>query len=151
MSDPIDQAIQAANETLHRSTEVDYLLVADRAEVTNGKLYLMGGGWDRVQPQKYPLNLMLGIAVGLRIPYQETYDTHKLAVSLERDGQELVKIEAEIQTGRPPGLGGRDLLVPMAFNIPVSFTEPGDYELNAGVDGHAPRKHAIRATSRGTP
>jgi hypothetical protein len=27
---------------------LDYLLVADGAQVVGGKLYLLGGGWDRL-------------------------------------------------------------------------------------------------------
>lgn len=150
MSDPIDRAIDQVNQTLNKSTEVDYLLVADRAEVTNGKLYMMGGGWDRLQPPEFPLPMMLGIAVGLRIPYHETDDVHKLKVALAREGQPLVEVEAEVQTGRPPGLRGRDMVVPMGFNIPVTFETAGDYVLSASVDGHEPRRHSIRAAVRGT-
>ena len=62
-SDQLEGALEAAEATLTRVPEIDYLLVADRAEVVNGKLYLMGGSWDRIQPQQFPHRMMLGIAI----------------------------------------------------------------------------------------
>ncbi len=145
--DRIDEAI---NATLNRKTEIDYLIVADRADVMGGKLYLMGGGFDRIQPPDFPLSLMLGIAVGVRVPYHETEDPHTVRETLERaDGDKLVEIEAELQTGRPPGMRGKDLPVPMAFNVPITVSEPGDYVLNAHVDGRERRRHQITASERG--
>ena len=146
----VEQAINEANETLHRPTEVDYLIVADRAEVANGKLYMMGGGWDRIQPPQFPFSLMLGIAVGLRVPYHETEDAHRLRVVLDRDGQKLFEFDAEVQTGRPPGMRGRDTLVPMAFNFPITIAQGGDCVLSASVDGRPPRRHSIRIAQQGT-
>ena len=43
-----EQIEQAVGRLLNRHTEIDYLLIADRAEVVNGKLYLMGGSFDRL-------------------------------------------------------------------------------------------------------
>ena len=34
--------------TLPEQVEVDFLQLADRAEVLEGKLYMMGGAWDRL-------------------------------------------------------------------------------------------------------
>jgi hypothetical protein len=143
--DAVDQATNAIRER----TGIDYLLVADRAEVVNGKLYMMGGGWERLQPAEFPLTMTLGIAVGVRVVYAEAEDVHRVRVVLERsDGPEIFQIEAELTTGRPPGGRGRDLLVPMAFNIPLTIPEPGDLALTASVDGHQPRRHSIRAMLR---
>ena len=34
--------------TLLEQVEIDFLLLADKAEILNGKLYMMGGAWDRI-------------------------------------------------------------------------------------------------------
>ena len=34
--------------------EIDYALLAEHAEVTGGKLYLMGGGWDTMNVPEVP-------------------------------------------------------------------------------------------------
>lgn len=143
----IDEAISVVNQR----TDIDYLLVADRADVVGGKLYMMGGGWDRIQPPDFPFTLMLGVAVGIRVPYQETEDPHKIRVVLEgADGGKLVEIEAELATGRPPGMRGRDILVPMAFNVPITVGGPGEFVLIAEVDGKERKRNAIRALARGS-
>ena len=36
------------DELLDATTSIEWLILADAAEVVGGKLYLMGGGWDRL-------------------------------------------------------------------------------------------------------
>lgn len=146
--DDLDGALEAAEATLARRPEIDYLLVADRAEVVNGKLYLMGGSWDRIQPPSFPHRMMLGIALGVRIPFNHTDEQHTVSVEVQQDDKRLVGFEAKLTTGRPPGMAGMDMLVPMAFNIPVGIPAEGQLVLRAAVDGRPPRRHDIRATQR---
>lgn len=141
-------AIEAAEATLARKPEVDYLLVADRAEVVNGKLYLMGGSWDRISPATFPHRMILGIALGVRIPFAHTDDQHTVAIELQHEGSRLVGFEARLTTGRPPGMAGMDMLVPMAFNVPVAIPAAGQMVLRASVDGRSPRRHEIRVVQR---
>ncbi|MFV2062415.1 MAG: hypothetical protein ACC726_02735 [Chloroflexota bacterium] len=147
-ADALDGAVEAAEATLSRKPEIDYLLVADRAEVVNGKLYLMGGSWDRIQPPKFPHRMMLGIAIGVRIPFSHTDDQHKVSVELQHDGKRLIGFEAKLTTGRPPGMAGMDMLVPMAFNIPIAIPAEGTVVLRASVDDREPRRHEIKAMQR---
>jgi hypothetical protein len=144
-----EQIEDAVDRLIHRHTEIDYLLIADRAEVVNGKLYLMGGSFDRLQPPNFPFQLMLGIAVGIRVPLSETDDTHRLHVELMRsENERLLEMKADVQTGRPPGAQGMDLLIPMAFNGAVRILGPGTLTLKASVDDREPRRHEIRVTKR---
>lgn len=122
--------------------------MADRAEVVNGKLYLMGGAWDRISPTTFPHRMILGIALGVRIPFAHTDDQHTVAVELLQDEQRLIGFEAKLTTGRPPGMAGMDMLVPMAFNIPIAVPVEGQLVLRAAVDGRAPRRHEIRVAQR---
>jgi hypothetical protein len=146
--DELEEIIEAAEATLARKPEIDYLLVADRAEVVNGKLYLMGGAWDRISPTTFPHRMILGIALGVRIPFAHTDDQHTVAVELLQDEQRLIGFEAKLTTGRPPGMAGMDMLVPMAFNIPIAVPAEGQLVLRAAVDGRAPRRHEIRVAQR---
>lgn len=147
-SDEVAGAIEAAEATLARKPEIDYLLVADRAEVVNGKLYLMGGSWDRIGPASFPHRMILGIALGVRIPFAHTDDQHTVAIELQHEGNRLVGFEARLTTGRPPGMAGMDMLVPMAFNVPLAIPAAGQMVLRASVDGRAPRRHEIRVVQR---
>lgn len=147
-TDDLEGVLEAAEAALARKPEIDYLLVADRAEVVNGKLYLMGGSWDRIQPPAFPHRMMLGIALGVRIPFAHTDDQHRVAIELQHEGARLAGFEAKLTTGRPPGMAGMDMLVPMAFNIPVAIPAEGQLVLRASVDDRAPRRHEIKVTLR---
>ena len=149
--DELDGALEAAEATLARKPEIDYLLVADRAEVVNGKLYLMGGAWDRISPPAFPHRMILGIALGVRIPFAHTDDQHTVAVELMQDEQRLIGFEAKLTTGRPPGMAGMDMLVPMAFNIPVAIPAEGQLVIQASLDGRGIRRHEIKALRRKPP
>ncbi len=149
--DELDGALEAAEATLRRVPEVDYLLVADRAEVVNGKLYLMGGSWDRIGPAQFPHRMMLGIALGVRIPFAHTDDQHTVAIELLHDDTRMIGFEAKLATGRPPGMAGMDMLVPMAFNIPIAIPGEGQLTLRAAIDGHSGRRHEIKVTQRPQP
>ena len=52
--------------------EIDYLLLAEHAEVTASKLYLMGGGWDTMSVPEAPANVRLMLAAGVRVEWDET-------------------------------------------------------------------------------
>jgi hypothetical protein len=146
--DELDGALEAAEATLRRVPEVDYLLVADRAEVVNGKLYLMGGSWDRIQPAQFPHRMMIGIALGVRIPFAYTDDQHTVAIEMLHDDTRMIGFEAKLATGRPPGMAGMDMLVPLAFNIPIAIPGEGQVTLRAAIDGHSGRRHEIKVTQR---
>jgi Family of unknown function (DUF6941) len=146
--DQLEGALEEAEATLRRGPEIDYLLVADRAEVVNGKLYLMGGSWDRIQPQQFPHRMMLGIAIGVRIPFAYTDDQHTVAVELLHGDTRLIGFEAKLATGRPPGMAGMDMLVPMAFNIPIAIPGEGQVAVKAVIDGSHGRRHDIKVIER---
>ena len=122
--------------------------MADRAEVVNGKLYLMGGSWDRIQPQQFPHRMMLGIAIGVRIPFAYTDDQHTVAIELLHGDTRMIGFEAKLATGRPPGMSGMDMLVPMAFNIPIAIPDEGRVSLKAVIDGSHGRRHDIKVIKR---
>jgi hypothetical protein len=138
-------------DAINRRTQVDYLLLADHAAVAEGKLYLAGGGWDRITPPGLPHSMVIGIAVGIRVPYTETDDAHSVRIVVERGGDAvpLVQIQGDLEVGRPPGSRGRDVLVPMAFNVPVTFEAADDLVLVASVDGREARRYPFRVEDRG--
>lgn len=127
-----DVAFEALLDTDH--AVIDYLLTADFAEVINGKSYIIGGGWDRVSPATYPAPLRLGIAIGIRVPFLESNVPHHMNIVI-RDGvgKELVRIEGDLETGRPPGSRGDSILVPLAANTQFVIDGPQVFEVVAQV------------------
>lgn len=130
-------------------TVIDYLLAADFAEVINGKSYVMGAGWDRISPPQYPAHVRLGIAVGVRVPFLESNQPHHLTITLrEGDGKELVRIEGDLETGRPPQSRGESTLVPLAANTNVTIEGPQLLEIVAQI-GESTKRISIRAMTPG--
>jgi hypothetical protein len=146
--DDVERIFDEVEATLSRQAEVDYLLVADRAEVVAGKLYLMGGAWDRMRPTRFPHTMVLGLAIGIRIPYRETDGDHRVSILIEHEETRLVGFEAKLTTGRPPGMQGMDMLVPMAFNLPITVPHAGLLHVRAEVDGRHGRSHRVRVALR---
>ncbi len=65
--------------------DIDFVLVADYAELVNGKLYLMGGGWDTYNATAEPVLLQPAIALGVRIGWEETNRSVPVRITVEDD------------------------------------------------------------------
>ena len=53
--------------------EVDWLILADHAEVIGGKLYMNGGGWNRVATKgSFPVTKSFSVALAIRVPWTLT-------------------------------------------------------------------------------
>ncbi len=116
---------------------VEYLLLCDAAQVSDAKLYVLGGGWDRVALPSYPVTLPTGIAIGVRVEWTETNRKHRLVVrGLTSDAdRELFRAEGEFEVGRPPGMPhGMSQLFQLAMNVPLHVPGPGSYIIEAVVD-----------------
>jgi hypothetical protein len=119
--------------------EMEYVLLADHAEATNGKLNVMGAGWTDQWRAPRPLDAPLpithfGIGVSVLIPWTETNRRHHLAIRIEdEDGRtELGKVEADLEIGRPPGLpSGSDQRAVLALNADIQFPNAGGYRVLA--------------------
>ena len=76
--------------------DVEWLILADAAQVTGGKLYLIGGGWDKVTANKFPHPQSMSIAVSFRVPWTETNERHSFEVEIAgADGEAIAKVTAE--------------------------------------------------------
>lgn len=118
--------------------EADYLILADRAEAVNGKLYMVGGGWDRVGLTQIPGPADFDIAVGVLIGYNETNVVHRIEIVLENEDNKVVQqpIVAQFELGKPPGM---KLGQPQRFQVvvrgPFIIPEPGGYHWVVSLDG----------------
>lgn len=100
------------------------MLLCDWAEEINGKLYVMGGGWNRVS-SSMPVNMCLGILV--KVGWNETNIRHPIGVRLvapdshetvEVNGQRIEVPPVEFEVGRPPGVtAASDFNTPFAFRF----------------------------------
>ena len=111
--------------------EVDWLILADHAEVIGGKLYMNGGGWNRVATKgSFPVTKSFSVALAIRVPWTLTNKPHKFEITVQNDDatETLASIGGQIETGRPVGIPpGSSQISQMAANWNVTFRDPGDY------------------------
>lgn len=119
------------------------MMLADSAQAVNGKLYILGGGWEFTGPQLTPSAIVLIVAV----PWSETNRRHRLNLALVTDdgqpfnvptpmGEQPLVIESEFEVGRPAGITpGSSINVPIALNIgPLQYTG-SRYEWRCTING----------------
>jgi hypothetical protein len=132
--------------------KLDMMMLANYAEVREGLLYIMGGGWDTVTahaplqaPEGAPppppgvLAFVQGtLVVRLLFHPTETGREHTFAVSIiDEDGTEIAKVEGGMNVERKPGLPPT---WDQNFNIVLPLTgiglpHEGNYRINLLVDG----------------
>jgi len=132
--------------------ELDFLLLADRAEAVNGKLYMVGGGFDRalVSNLEAGSGVDIDVAFAILVDYLETNERHRftLAVENEDNQQMLPPVQAEFEVGRPPGmLPGQAQRVIYVVRGPFPIRQYGGYHWVVTLDGvrQRPTKFWIQA------
>lgn len=120
--------------------ELTTAMLSDAAQqaAPGGKLYILGGQWDRLTVASFPAqHPTMSLVLVLRVEYSEALDHHQLEVELTLDGEPKgAKADAQFITGHAPGQGrGTPSFVPLVltFNNLV-FEESGRYEWVIRVD-----------------
>jgi hypothetical protein len=116
---------------------VEYLLLANHAEVQNGLLYVSGAGWANLyrglrKPDDPLLINHFGVGASLLIPWDETNQRHQLVIRIVQDDsdEELARVEGGIEVGRPPGLeSGAEQRVSVGVGVDVPFPAEGSYRV----------------------
>ncbi len=123
--------------------EVEWLILADFAQVVDGKLYLMGGGWSLVNVSTgFPVSQRCAVALSVQVPWNETNHPHALEIEVAtEDGQRMARVEGQFEVGRPPGMPpGQPQRVQFAADIALTFEQPGAFVVTARVDSHTERR-----------
>lgn len=133
------------------------LLLADWAEVLNGKLYVMGGGWTETGPAPAPSAL----ATIIEVSWDETNREHTAKFQLvDSDdqpvmipvptGPQRVEVTAKFDVGRPPGsLPGSSFNVPMAMILGPLPLPPGKvYVWRCSIDDQTAESWAVTFRTR---
>ncbi len=134
----------AATDALEQPT-IDFLILADRAEVINGKLYMMGGGWDRLNLLDVSQPVGFALAIGVLIPWSALYRDHRLRIALEdEDGVQLTELRAAMNIGAPAEVTiGQSFRAMFALNVGWKLPGPGTYRVVAGVDDGDEKRVAL--------
>ena len=128
--------------------EIEWLILADAAQVVDGKLYLLGGGWDRLTINTgFPVQNTIAVAMSFTVPWLETNQQHhiQLEITDQDHTKVLATLEAGLEVGRPPGIEhGTEQRSQLAAAFPLTIERPGVYEINVQIkDSDSPGKRAI--------
>ena len=116
------------------------LLLADAAQVADGKLFILGGGQHEIGPGPQPL----AIAMLLDVPWDLTNTQHEWQFELlDEDGSPVffddqpILVGGQFEAGRPAGATpGTPIAVPLAINFTALPVEPGRrYDWRLVIDG----------------
>jgi hypothetical protein len=116
------------------------LLMADSAQVSDGKLYLLGGGLRLLGARPQPVS----IAMLIEVPWDQANLRHDWKLELlDQDGMPVMSgdrpviVGGEFEAGRPAGLApGTPLSVPIAINFSAVPARPGgSYSWRLAIDG----------------
>ncbi len=122
------------------STTIDYLIVANHAEVVNGLLYLSGGGFtDVYQPATEVSSSITHFcaALSIRIPKDTAHQRHMFTVRLENQAgtETLGSSEASFSVNKPPDAEDIEQHVVAVTQFNVIFPSPGFYRVVATANG----------------
>lgn len=114
----------------------DYIILADYAQALNGKLYLMGGNWNRIQIASYTLPVRVNAAMCLLVPWRKSNDRLPIKVTVvDMDGK-LVAAPFSTTTvaGRTAdSIYGQPIAVTITYETFAVVTQKGIYSVVAEV------------------
>lgn len=115
----------------------EFLILAEAAEVANGKIFIHGGCVERHRAGGFPTALTADIATSVLVGWAETNQPHVLQLRIvNEDEQPIAEIKAEFTPGRPSGaMLGQDLRHLFALKGPFPIESPGQYKVEAFLDG----------------
>lgn len=122
------------------------MLLADAAQVADGKLYILGGGWSVTGPMPVPS----AVAVKVEVDWHELSTPHHWELFLEDadggpvmietpDGSQPVEVRGDFSVGEPVGVPeGSPVDVPMAVNFgPLPLAPASRYTWRFVIDGES--------------
>jgi hypothetical protein len=118
---------------------LEWLILVDAAEVVNGKLYVLGGGWDRLTiTSDFPVTHPSAMAVSFEVSWNETNapNVYEIVVTDEDSQGEVARVDGHFEVGRPVGIpAGQSQRFQFATNFLLPFERPGVYEVIVRVAG----------------
>jgi hypothetical protein len=120
---------------------IDFALLADAVQVSQGKLYVLGGGWDtlfvREFPARYPT---LGVGLKVRVPWSWTDRVVVIGIDLQdEDGARVLPtppLAQGVKINRPQGIPeGSDVGIARSFTFNnLTFPAEGAYSFVVSLD-----------------
>jgi len=133
------------------------MLLCDAAQVADGKLYILGGGWSVTGPMPVPS----AVAIKVEVDWHEVSRPHHWELFLEDadggavmidtpEGSQPVEVRGDFSVGQPVGVPeGSPVDVPMAVNLgPLPLVPGSRYTWRFIVDGESLPGAAVSFATR---
>lgn len=128
--------------------EVEWLILADAAQVVGAKLYLLGGGWDTLAVNTaLPVDQKCALSMSILVPWNETNQKHSFEVEIVSEDnntevpKSLVKVGGQFEVGRPPGIRqGQQQRFQLAIDMNLRIETAGAKTVIARVEGQEMRR-----------
>lgn len=136
--------------------EVEWLILADSAEVVGNKLYLLGGGWDVLSVGTgFPVEQRCAVALAIKVPWNETNQKHTVEVEglseqpSTEEPKTMFKVEGQFEVGRPTGIRpGQDQRIQLAIAVSLKLEGPGTNVIVARIEGQEMRRIHFNVVDR---
>jgi hypothetical protein len=129
---------------------LEWLILTDAAQIADGKLFLIGGGWDTIRVNALPHRQKMAIALAIEVEWVETNERHALQLEIAtQDGNVLVNLNGAFEMGRPPGISaGQSQRVQLVVDAEMEFQELGMYVITVtlGQDRTMPVRFNVMPT-----
>jgi hypothetical protein len=135
------------------------MMLADHAQVSDGKLFIAGGGWSLAGPGPIPC----GIALLFHVPWQQTNERAAFLLRLldedgrpfpsaDVPGEQSIEAGGQIEAGRPAGMApGAEINVPVAFNTVLQLPPGRRFTWVLEINGRADDAWRVSFATRNAP
>ncbi|MBW4029086.1 MAG: hypothetical protein HIU57_00215 [Acidobacteria bacterium] len=136
------------------------MLLADSAQVAEGKLYILGGGWSLSGPEPVPSAVAIKVEVDThefdRMHHWELFleDADGQLVQFESpEGPQTIEIRGDFSASAPDGVpAGTPVDVPIAVNLgPIPLRPNSRFTWRLVIDGESLNGATASFTTRPLP
>lgn len=133
------------------------MLLCDSAQVADGKLYILGGGWSLIGPTPMPS----AVALKIDVDWNEVDIVHHWELYLvDQDGQPVIadtpdgpqpiEVRGDFEVARPEAVPvGSPVDVALAINFgPLPLTLGARYTWRLAIDGHSGEDWVLAFSTR---
>jgi hypothetical protein len=113
---------------------IEFLILADAAQVAGGKLFILGGGWSVYRSPAYPAQIQLALGLSILIDWQEAGIRYPVSITIadEAGVPVIPELRGEVEVGKspevPPGTTQRALF---PLNTVFAVPRAGKYVVTA--------------------
>ena len=133
------------------------MLLCDAAQVADGKLYVLGGGWSLIGPDPMPSAIALKIDVGWteidRMHHWELYlvdEDGQPVIAETPEGPQAIEVRGDFEVARPVAVPeGSPVDVALALNFgPLPLRPATRYSWRLAIDGESDESWQLTFSTR---